>query len=79
MKFQIKSVSASGTNYDEAVQSLARQVNYVCDEINENPDMEVTDIRYEQSIQTYYMKNQWFYVAAFIHYNSSISGEDSSS
>jgi predicted RNase H-like HicB family nuclease len=68
MNLRIKSVCAQGEDYNEVIQSLTEAVNKTCEEISNDPNIAIKDIRYEQSIKTYYMRTQKFYVTAFIHY-----------
>lgn len=66
-KLKIRSVSAQGRDYFEVMASITASINTLCEEINNNPEMEIEDIRYEQSIQTHTMQAQCFFVTAFIH------------
>lgn len=68
MNLKITAVSAQGQNYSDVIQALAELVNKTSDEISKDPSVEMKDIRYEQSIKTYNMQTQYFYVTAFIHY-----------
>lgn len=74
MKLKIKHISSKGSEYFEVTDKLMAEVNAFCDEMGDNPNTEVKDVRFEQSIQTYNMQVQCFYITAFIHYVEINSG-----
>lgn len=69
MKSQVQSVSAQGIDYGDVVKKLTELVNDVLEKI-EDSGMTVKDIKYKQSIKSYTMQAQQFYVTAFIHFRN---------
>lgn len=69
MKSQVQSVSVQGTNYVDVIKQLTELVNDVLEKL-EDKEMTVKDIKYEQSIKSYTMQAQQFYITAFVHFKN---------